>query len=167
MAGIAPGWQMLVLLVVTIGAPFVLLASTSPLLQAWLAQHRGARDPYRLFVLSNLASLAALTAYPWAIEPWLGTGTQALVWSALYVVYVALALDGLHQRPACAYAGERRRARRGRSATRVVRLGAQRLLGWIALAALASYELVAVTNHLTQNIPSIPMTWVLPLGTTC
>ena len=43
-------------------------------------------------------------------------------------------------------------------------IGFKRLLGWMALAALASYELVAVTNHLTQNVPSIPMMWVLPLG---
>ena len=34
---------------------------------------------------------------------------------------------------------------------------------WVALAALASVQLVAVTNHLTQNVPSMPMMWVLPL----
>jgi hypothetical protein len=39
----------------------------------------------------------------------------------------------------------------------------RRLLGWFALAALGSYALVAITNHLTQNIPSFPMMWVLPL----
>ena len=31
------------------------------------------------------------------------------------------------------------------------------------MAALGSYALVALTNHLTQNIPSFPMMWVLPL----
>jgi hypothetical protein len=36
-------------------------------------------------------------------------------------------------------------------------------LSWFALAALGSYALVALTNHLTQNIPSFPMMWVLPL----
>ena len=35
---------------------------------------------------------------------------------------------------------------------------------WIALAALASFMLLAVTNHLTQNIPSFPMMWVVPLS---
>jgi protein-L-isoaspartate O-methyltransferase len=42
-------------------------------------------------------------------------------------------------------------------------VGRARWLGWFALAALGSYALVAVTNHLTQNIPSFPMMWVLPL----
>ena len=41
--------------------------------------------------------------------------------------------------------------------------GWPRTLGWFALAALGSYALVALTNHLTQNIPSFPMMWVLPL----
>jgi len=42
--------------------------------------------------------------------------------------------------------------------------GRSRSLSWFALAALASYELVAITNHLTQDIPSVPMMWVLPLA---
>jgi SAM-dependent methyltransferase len=41
--------------------------------------------------------------------------------------------------------------------------GWPRLLGWFVLAAMGSYLLVALTNHLTQNIPSFPMMWVLPL----
>jgi len=154
-----PAWQILALLVVTVGAPFVLLATTSPLLQAWLAQ-RGARNPYRLFVVSNAASLAALVAYPWGVEPWLGTTMQALLWSLLYALYVVLA-------SLIAFIGARRAPAAAQPAVAAPRShgpGMRRLLGWMALAALASYELVAVTNHLTQNIPSMPMMWVLPLG---
>jgi hypothetical protein len=165
LADAAPGWQILALLMTTIGAPFALLASTSPLLQAWLAQQGGARDPYRLFVVSNLASLAALMSYPWLIEPWLGTVTQAMTWSALYSAYVVMASWVAFR------SAQRARLRvtaappaKAAAPAALPALGAKRLLGWIALAALASYELVAVTNHLTQNIPSMPMMWVLPLG---
>ena len=165
LADAAPGWQILALLMTTIGAPFALLASTSPLLQAWLAQQAGGRDPYRLFVVSNLASLAALMTYPWLIEPWLGTVTQAMTWSALYGAYVVMASWVAFMSAQQA----RLRAAAAPPAAPVApaalpAIGAKRLLGWIALAALASYELVAVTNHLTQNIPSMPMMWVLPLG---
>jgi SAM-dependent methyltransferase len=162
MAGSDPSAQIVLLLLATIGLPFALLATTSPLLQAWLAREGTRRDPYRLFVVSNLASLFALVSYPWLIEPWLGTTTQAKVWSALYAMYVALAT-------AVAITNGRR-ARRGAAAApagapgAARALGVPRLLGWIALAALASYELVAVTNHLTQNVPSMPLMWVLPLG---
>ncbi|HEY2976768.1 MAG TPA: hypothetical protein VGJ35_02290, partial [Burkholderiaceae bacterium] len=86
----APGVQILVLLIATIGLPFTLLATTSPLLQAWIASGPAGRNPYRLFAVSNLASLAALVLYPWLIEPWLRTATQAKVWSAGYAAYVAL-----------------------------------------------------------------------------
>lgn len=165
-----PALQIVVLLVVTIGLPFSLLATTSPLLQAWVARAREGRDPYRLFVVSNLASLAALLAYPWLIEPWLGTAAQARAWSALYATYVLLAA-GVAWRSA-----RRARSTAVRStaastppATHDTAVAApsrvpwQRRLAWIALAALASYELVAVTNHLTQNVPSVPMMWTVPL----
>lgn len=153
----SPSLQIVGLLLATIGLPFALLATTSPLLQAWLARE-GARDPYRLFVVSNLASLFALVSYPWLIEPWLGTATQARVWSVLYAAYVALAV-------AVALTPGRRAARHAAPApARPRALVPRQALGWIALAALASYELVAVTNHLTQNVPSIPLMWVLPLG---
>jgi SAM-dependent methyltransferase len=37
-------------------------------------------------------------------------------------------------------------------------------LSWIVLSALGSAVLLAVTNHLTQNISSVPFLWVLPLA---
>ena len=84
----SPGMQILGLLLLTIGLPFTLLAMTSPLLQAWRAAHSTQGNPYRLFAVSNLASLAALLAYPWLIEPWLNTATQAVAWSVAYAAYV-------------------------------------------------------------------------------
>ena len=35
---------------------------------------------------------------------------------------------------------------------------------WVALAACGSALLLAVTNHVTQNIASVPFLWVIPLG---
>jgi hypothetical protein len=153
-AGLDPGLQILLLLGVTIGLPFTLLAMTSPLLQAWIAATPGGFNPYRLFALSNLASLVALLAYPWLIEPWLRTATQAQAWSAAYAAWVLVLLGLSLRRPLAARASVPADAPvPSWSST----------LGWFALAALGSYELVALTNHLTQNIPSFPMMWVLPL----
>ena len=166
LAALGPSAQVIALLVVTIGLPFVLLATTSPLLQAWLArglatrQGPAWRDPYRLFVVSNLASLVALLAYPWGIEPWLGNALQAHVWSWLYAGYVVLAAAIAWR--ARAHDATPVEARASADAAHAP-IAASRVAGWIALAALASYELVAVTNHLTQNIPSMPLMWVLPL----
>ena len=155
----SPELQILGLLLLTIGLPFTLLAMTSPLLQAWRAGAPAGGDPYRLFAVSNGASLAALLSYPWLIEPWLHTATQATTWSVAYAAYV-LALCAISLR---------RRGRAGASAAAAVPAhdpapGATRTLAWFAMAALGSYALVGFTNHLTQNIPSLPMMWVLPLG---
>src|SRR5512145_536153 len=66
-----PGLRILGLLLATVGLPYFLLSTTSPLVQAWYA--RRVASPYRLFALSNLASLLALLSYPVLLEPLITT----------------------------------------------------------------------------------------------
>jgi spermidine synthase len=86
--GSYPILRILGLLTATIGLPYFVLSATSPLVQTWFARARPGRDPYRLFALSNTASLAALLSYPFLIEPQLLLRMQAIVWSALYALFV-------------------------------------------------------------------------------
>src|SRR6266513_451355 len=67
--GQEPITRILLLLGATVGLPYFLLASTSPLIQAWFARARPGANPYRLFALSNFASLIALLGYPFFVEP--------------------------------------------------------------------------------------------------
>src|SRR5687768_10840831 len=85
-----PSWRILGLLTLTIGLPYFILSTTSPLLQAWFARRFHHAIPYRLFALSNLASLIALLSYPVLIEPWISTLTQSISWSAFYVLFALL-----------------------------------------------------------------------------
>jgi hypothetical protein len=39
-----------------------------------------------------------------------------------------------------------------------------RQLLWLALSAMGSVMLLAVTNHITQNVASVPFLWVVPLA---
>src|SRR5713226_250175 len=89
-AGSDPASTILLLLSVSIGLPFVLLSATSPVMQIWYARASAQREPYHLFALSNLASLLALLSYPLLIEPHVAAHQQATLWSALFVVFVAL-----------------------------------------------------------------------------
>jgi hypothetical protein len=147
------------LLAATIGAPYLLLAATSPLLQVWLTQTGAAEriSPYRLYALSNLASLLALLSYPVAIEPFLPTSVQARAWSALYLAFAALcgatAWITRDRAASISHAG-----RPGAGAVRPL----DRLL-WFLLAACGATLLMAITNHLTQNVAAIPLLWVVPL----
>src|SRR5947209_1970739 len=76
MGGDDPTIRILILLGATIGLPYTLLSSTSPLLQAWYVRtHKGA-IPYRLFALSNFGSMLALLTYPTLVEPRLTLTSQ-------------------------------------------------------------------------------------------
>src|SRR5450755_1133495 len=85
-----PALAILALLAVSVGLPYFLLSTLSPLLQSWYAGRGAGRFPYRLFALSNAASLGALLAYPVAIEPVLPMRQQLWWWSGGYLVLVAL-----------------------------------------------------------------------------
>ena len=148
------------LLGVTLGLPYFLLSTTSPLLQAWFARRYAGRNPYRLFALSNLASLAALLAYPFAIEPWIPTRTQALLWSAGYACFTLLCIAtawrnrGIEAPPGVTMAAA--------DAHTPPPTFARQLL-WCSLAATSSVLLLSVTTHITQNIAAVPLLWVVPL----
>jgi hypothetical protein len=125
------------------------------LLQAWLARGRTVA-PYRLFALSNLGSMLALVSYPFLVEPTIPTRSQAVVWSWAYAVFVLLC---------CSVAWVSKSGERILPAEAGgTRPGVQRQLLWLALTACASTLLLAVTNHLTQNVASIPFLWVAPLA---
>ena len=52
-----PGTSILLLLAVAVGLPYFVLSTTGPLVQVWFSRaHRGAM-PYRLYALSNVASM--------------------------------------------------------------------------------------------------------------
>jgi SAM-dependent methyltransferase len=150
------------LLGATIGLPYFLLSTTSPLVQAWFWQSFRHAVPYRLFALSNFASLLALLSYPVLVEPFLPLAAQSWLWSIAYCGFVLLcgvtalrSTRGAATAPApVAQAGDREE--------KSPAMG-DRLL-WVALSAMGSCLLLAVTNHLTQNIASIPFLWVVPLS---
>jgi hypothetical protein len=145
----------------TIGAPFVLIAASTPLLHTWLAgtNGEGGRDPYFLFAASNAGSLFALLAYPALAEPMLGLARQRQIWSVASFPFVALLL-------ACAVV-----ASRGRASTVAAPPGltsprppwATRLR-WAALSAVPSSLLLSVTSYATTDLAALPLLWVLPLA---
>ncbi len=154
-----PGLRILALLVATIGLPYFLLSTTGPLVQAWFALRFPTATVYRLFALSNLASLLALLAYPPVIEPAVTLNGQSLAWSALYVVFAALCV-------ASAWAAARNPHPVAAATTPADDAPAPRASDyalWLTLAALGSLMLLAVTNHITQNVASVPFLWIVPL----
>jgi hypothetical protein len=165
-----PTLRILELLGATIGLPYFLLSSTSPLLQAWYVRRTGSGVPYRLFALSNFGSMLALLSFPFVVEPNIASRQQAYYWSAAFVVFAALCLitawvsreetsrEELSVQPAADPAPA---VIPEKSAERPTGL---QLLLWVSLAACASTLLVSITNHMSLNIAPIPLLWVVPLA---
>jgi SAM-dependent methyltransferase len=149
-----PVTRILLLLGATVGLPYLLLASTSPLIQLWFSRARPGENPYRLFALSNLASLVALLGYPFVVEPLLAGRGQVLDWSWLFAAFALLCAALAWRTPAATPASE---ATIGRPIEK------SRYAWWLGLSATGSVLLLAVTNHLTQNVASVPLLWLVPL----
>jgi SAM-dependent methyltransferase len=138
-----------------VGLPYFLLAANSPLQQSWYAgAGPGRRFPYRLFALSNAASLGALLAYPVLIEPFFSLRQQFAWWSGGYVVF-ALGCGILAVRHGWAKKSAGPGAGRPEVSAAVL---------WVALAACASALWLAVANYLSQEVAAIPFLWLLPLS---
>jgi hypothetical protein len=158
-----PSLRILALLAVTVGLPYFLLSSTSPLLQAWYARTRKGGIPYRLFALSNFFSMLALLSYPLLVEPNLSVHNQGVTWSCGFGVYALICALTAWKTAARPSAAIERGAMVSEPADAAPPAWGIRLF-WLGLAASASVLLLAVTNHLTQDVAAIPFLWILPLS---
>ncbi|QHO76360.1 hypothetical protein ACH79_30860 [Bradyrhizobium sp. CCBAU 051011] len=167
---VAPGWSapppdgtalwLFGLFAISIGLPFFTLSASAPLLQSWFAAsgHRQAGNPYVLYAASNLGSFAALFAYPVAIEPFLTLKAQTAAWSFGFALFVLLlAVTSLFTSGAARVAVHA-------PPPDEVHANAIERMRWVALAAVPSGLVIAVTAHLTTDIAAAPFLWVVPLA---
>lgn len=155
-----PTWRIVALLAVSVGGPYVLLATTSPLLQRWLARIDPGIAVSRLFAVSNFGSFLGLLSYPFLFERLLSSPEQTELWSMAFSGYAVLftfcAMLAFRQREAAADMpadGKPAGARQGGPA-----------LLWIVYSALGSVLLLATTNQITQWSAVVPFLWIAPLS---
>lgn len=158
-----PVWEIFKLLAISVGLPFFLLSSNSPLVQAWFARDFPERTAYRLYALSNVGSLIALVTYPALVEPALTLAWQGRVWSLGYALFAGLAAYGAVKSLRATRASGPAPDREPAAADRGPRPRPRDYILWIALAATASILLLATTSHITQEVAVIPFLWILPL----
>ncbi len=144
-----------------IGLPFLVLGATSPLLQVWWTKVESGGVPYRLFALSNLASLLALGLYPGVVEPSLTLQAQRGVWACGFGVFAVLSAV-LAVRARAAHSASDAPVSVDEPDAPPAPLGHKLL--WVLLPMGAAMQLSAVTSHLTANLAPIPLLWILPLA---
>jgi hypothetical protein len=153
----APSTRILQLLSIEVALPFVALAATGPLVQAWFARRYPDRSPYFLYALSNAGSLAALLAYPFLIEPRWPLSAAGEAWGFGFVA-VALAIfvcSMLARQPVSS-------PPLGLQDDEPLQRGD--ILLWLLLPGAAVVVLMGVSNELCLDLASIPFLWVLPLA---
>jgi hypothetical protein len=170
-ADVSPELWLLRTLALVVGVPFLVLATTGPLLQkrySWLGLARSS-DPYFLFAASNLGSFVGLLAYPFLVEPFFSLDQQERLWSIAFVVFIILTgccllLPGGAPAPASAAPGTASDATDPGGEGASERLTPTRILRWTACAFLPSALMLAVTSHISTDVAAIPLLWVVPLG---
>ncbi|MCE9555790.1 MAG: fused MFS/spermidine synthase [Planctomycetes bacterium] len=186
-----PMWRILMLLTVSVGLPYFVLATTGPLLQAWFSRVFAGRSPYRLYALSNVGSLIALLSYPFWFEPQFGLSQQSWLWFGGFALFAGL----------CGFVAFRLwRHDAGAAGAELAVAGVPGTSGappqnssepvteiaipvpalstaledtkpkwfhwilWLALPAFGSFMLLATTNHVCQDVAVVPFLWVVPLS---
>lgn len=165
-AGDAYLW-LLTVLALGVGLPFFAVSATAPLLQAWFSKsgHPDAADPYFLYGASNFGSLLALLAYPIVIEPNIGLASQSTVWSFGFFILAALiALCGRSVFASSASTASAHDRAPPAAKTIAAPISIQTRVAWMALAAIPSGLMVAVTTYVTTDVASAPFIWVIPLA---
>jgi hypothetical protein len=163
--GAHPSGRILLLLMRYVGLPYMLLAGTSPLVQAWFAAVYAERSPYRLYALSNFGSLAGLISYPFVVEPLLTTDRQGVIWSVAFGGYAVLCgVLALRLRRLPLPGNAVQRASRTTANDKNSTPAKYRLAWWILLPALGSVLLMSITSHVCQNVAVIPLLWIVPLA---
>jgi MFS family permease len=164
-----PVIQIFVLLIVSAGFPYFVLAATAPLLQTWWRRIYPGRSPYRLYAVSNFGSFLGLVSYPFLVEPFLTLRAQARIWTCAYIAFaLGCAYCALQAAKACKpgtdSAQPEQPPNEAAGSPAIARPSNGLLILWLGLAACASALFLGTTNQLCKNVAAVPLLWVLPLA---
>jgi len=153
-------------LTICVGLPFFVISSSAPLLQRWYSES-GRPDendePWFLYAVSNIGSLAALMMYPLLFERILGLTDQGWFWTGgflllcgLFLASAAITLNSKRLTPA--------RINRASGQTPSTPLSWNQRLLYIFLAAVPSSLMLGVTTVVSTEVGSFPLMWSIPLA---
>ena len=161
--GESPTVQILLLLTLSIGLPYLVLSATGPLIQAWFAKSHPGRSPYRLYALSNVGSLLALLGFPFFVEPWTARSEQVNWWSLGMVLYALVCGYLVWLMRSVPEPEPNKKQEETKETESRMRRGAIWFF-WLALPACGTALLMATTNKMCQDVAVVPFLWVLPLA---
>ena len=174
-APLPPTAKILLILLGSIGLPYLVLATTGPLLQYWISanpKHRTS-NPYVLFGVSNAGSLAGLLLFPVLFEPNLPNPAQMKFWAGgfyAYAILMAVCMLVYSRRGHATQPPEAPAPVAGAPEPITARPEPpgdspwHRRLKWVSLSAIPTASLIVFTHYLTMDIANLPLLWVVPLS---
>ena len=142
----------------TVGLPYFLLSSTGPLLQAWYAREHKGGMPYvsmRYRMPAPCSRCSAIRCCSNRASPLmsrLGRGRSPTPRLSCYAgswLSARVSSNHLPRAVETLPPGSRER---------------KHYIMWLLLRFTASLLLLAITNHISQNVAAIPFLWILPLS---
>ncbi len=166
-----PTFWLLGFMLITVGAPFFALSTTSPTIQHWLASsgHSRAENPYFLYIASNVGSLLALLAYPVVVEPLLSLRVQQQLWGYGYGLLVIFTLISAVILLRTGKVGITTNVANGQStphpaSTVDSRPTARMRASWVIGAFIPSSLLLGVTAFMSSEVAAVPLLWIVPMA---
>jgi hypothetical protein len=175
----APAQRILATLTVSVGLPYAVLATTSPLLQRWVSLLDPTRRVTRYFAISNFGSFLGLLSFPFLVEPMVASPQQAIGWSfgfgayafcfAACAIFVTLRRNRSPKAVTPAPADETNAVSGSDPSAGALPGGGALIVrpdivAWIGWATGGTVLLLASTNLVTEWITVVPLLWVLPLA---
>lgn len=148
----------------TLGLPFILLSSTSPLLSSWAAKSSDSRNSYHWYIASNVGSLVACLVYPLGIEPWTTLPNQLFAWRVGYSIFGILFLFATWMMTQSLEGSATKNANPTHQDQASLKSGSHHFWMWSLWSMCTSILLAAVTSKISQIGAIVPVLWILPLA---
>jgi hypothetical protein len=166
-----PFSRILLTLVILVGLPFLVISTTGPLIQRWYSWTDSPRndDPYFIYAASNAGSFIGLLAYPFLIEPFMSLDAQRDIWSIGFVAFLMLVgicgLIVIRQNKKAVSESLTQVSKKTISTAGVIieKLTFKRQVWWILLAFIPASLQLGLVSHITTDIASFPLLWIIPL----
>lgn len=146
-----------------VGLPFFVISSSAPLLQRWFGLSSGDDDsePWFLYAVSNVGSLAALLSYPFLVERYMGLTDQGWFWTGGFMLLAAMFI-------VCGFFtlsnSKRSNLIRTNAKAKSNPIPWKKRLHYIILAAIPSSLMLGVTTIVSTEVGSFPLMWSIPLA---
>lgn len=162
---VTPVWELLRCLFTSVGVPFFALSATAPLLMEWFRQSFPTRPPDRLYAFSNAGSLLALISYPFLLEANFTRTGLSQFWAGGLGVFFLVCLGVAWKTRAITPAVNLGKSSRPSHPTPAAQVTPNRSGWlWVALSAVGSGLLLALTNQISQDVAPMPLLWVAPMA---